>query len=372
MRVLMLEPSGWGGIALYTHELCSALAGQGIEVRLLNNVHRDDLSRYERNYEVIPLVRGDAWGKEWQRLRHAIDDYKPDIFHMQAAISSRRDLMAFLRHRLSGEAVRYIQTVHNVLPHETAFLERTSFAGMYRLADGLIVHSEASLRALYELAPALKTPVSVIHHGHYGLLSDPDMGREEALQQLELPDFRYLLCFGAIRPYKGVDWLLRSVAAISDWPEDVKVLVAGNLLTGVSREELETLRAELGIEQRVLFQFKYFDEAEIPALFAAADAMLFSYKHIDQSGVMMASLAAGKPVVCTPVGAFPEMVDDSVGYISDTVSVESFTHTLRQALAGRDRWTEQGRRAAEKAERDYDWASAAEKTAAFYDKVCRV
>jgi len=369
MRVLMLEPSGWGGIALYTHELCTALVEQGVEVRLLNNVHRDDLSDFDRSYEVVPVVQGDAWSSEWQRLKRQIAEWKPDLFHMQAAISSRRDLLALLQHRLAGDPVRYVLTVHNVLPHETAPFERFAFSWMYRLADGLIVHSEASRRGLFELVPSLKTPVEVIHHGHYGLLSDANLLREDGLKRLRLPDFRYLVCFGAIRPYKGVDWLLRAVAAVREWPEDMRVLVAGNLLTGVSREELEGLRSELGIEERVLFQFKYFTEAEIPAVFAVADAMLFSYKHIDQSGVMMASLAAGKPVVCTPVGAFTEMVTDEVGFVAGEVSLDAFSKVLEQALLQRSGWAVKGRAARALAEREYAWNSAAEMTEMFYHRL---
>lgn len=369
MRVLMMEPSGWGGIALYTHELCTALTGQGVTVRLINNVHRDDLKHLKRSYEVVPLVQGDDWSSEWKRLRQQIDTWKPDVFHMQAVISSRRDVLAFLQHRLSSEPVRYVVTAHNILPHETAFLEASTFTWMYRLADGVIVHSQASLQALRRLVPSLKTPAAVIHHGHYGILSDPQLARTDALKRLELPDFRYLLCFGAIRPYKGVDWLLRAVAAVQAWPKDLKVLVAGNLLTGVSREELEGLCSELGIDDRVVFRFRYFAEAEIPALFAIADAMLFSYRHIDQSGVMMAALAAGKAVVCTPVGAFPEMIDDSVGYISDEVSMESFAMTLATALQERERWHELGRNAAARAGHEYSWTTAAEQSAAFYREV---
>jgi glycosyltransferase involved in cell wall biosynthesis len=369
MRVLMVEPSGWGGIALYTHTLCTALVEQGVEVRLLNNVHRDDLTHLPRNYEVLPTVRGDAWADEWRRLRDAIDEFQPDIFHMQTPISSRRDVLAFLKHRLSTDSICYVLTVHNVLPHETASFERFAFGWLYRLADGLIVHSEASRKGLMELVPSLKTETAVIHFGHFGLLIDPTLSRSDALTQLDLPAARYLVFFGAIRPYKGVDWLLRAVAAIKPWPEELKVLVAGNLLTGVSQEELEALRSELDIEDRVIFQFKYFAEAEIPAIFAAADAMLFSYKHIDQSGVMMAALAAGKPVICTPVGAFPEMVNRSVGYLSDAVSMESFTAALAGALDDRSRWDELGRNAAHLAEREYGWTSAAETTLHFYRRI---
>lgn len=369
MRVLMVEPSGWGGIALYTHELCTALVEQGLEVRLLNNANRDDLQHLERNYEVVPVVRGDAWSSEWERLRAQIESWKPDIFHMQAAISSRRDLLALLRHHLSSETVRYILTVHNVLPHETAWLERLTFSWMYRLADGLIVHSRASLKALHDLVPSLTTAAEVIHHGHYGSLSDAALQRDDALAQLQLPDVRYLGCFGAIRPYKGVDWLLQAVAAVDAWPEDTRVLVAGNLLTGVSREELEALRSELGIEERVVFRFRYFAEAEIPAIFTVSDLMLFPYRHIDQSGAMMAALAAGKPVVCTPVGAFPEMIDASTGYVSSEVSAESFAVALKRALTERENWGDLGNNARARAKRQYDWKSAAEKTVAFYTRV---
>ncbi|MFC1626306.1 glycosyltransferase [Pseudomonadota bacterium] len=367
----MLEPSGWGGIALYTHALCSALVEQGVEVRLLNNMHRDDLIHLNRGYEVIPVVQGDAWRDEWKRLRQQIDTWKPDVFHMQALISSRRDVLAFLRHRMFDDQVRYVVTAHNILPHEAALFEETAYRWLYRLSDGVIIHSQASQKKLERLAPSLPTPTSVIHHGHYGLLfENTAVNREEALVSLGLSEGRYIVCFGVIRPYKGVDWLLRSVASIKDWPADLKVLVAGKPMAGVTDESLETLRSELGLEDRVVLRLQYFDEAAIPTVFEVSDLMAFPYREIDQSGVMLAALAAGKAVLCTPVGAFPEMIDESIGFVAGHSDQDSFSSALSKALEMQESWKEMGEKALTIANSRFAWGSAAAETKQFYQMLC--
>ncbi len=366
----MVETGGWGGIGHYTHCLCNALVAAGCELRLATHARRYALQAFAKRYPVDQVFRGDGQLADWRRLFALCLQHRPQILHFQSLLSTRRDWLMFHWLRLRHPQIRRIVTVHNVLPHETAFGERAAYRRLYRAADGLIVHSQASLRALQALmGDRFAVPSAVIPHGHYGELAAGSRDRVAALAALDLPEARYLTCFGAIRPYKGVDWLLRAVAAVDDWPDDVRVLVIGHLLTGVSESSLRSLSRELGIDARVAFRFGYVPEAQIPDVFAISDALLLPYRHIDQSGVLMAALAAGKAVVCTPVGAFPEVVSPAVGFVSAEASWPSYAEALAAALRQRGEWQAMGERARRLAERDYGWDAIAADTKDFYGQV---
>jgi len=366
----MVETGGWGGIGHYAHCLSNALAEAGCNIRLATHASRYELGALPRQYSVEQIFQGDGLIADWRRLFSLCRQYEPELVHFQSLISTRRDCMVFRWMAHAFPSVRRVVTVHNVLPHELAIGERWAFRSLYRAANGLVVHSQASLDSLCEMmGTGFDVPVAVIPHGHYGELVVEKRNRKQALESLHLSDHRYLTCFGAIRPYKGVDWLLRTVAGIHPWPRDMKVLVMGHLQAGVCKAELLSLQQQLGLEDRVVFRFGYVPEEKIPDVFTVSDIILLPYRHIDQSGVLMAALAAGKPVVCTPVGAFPEVVTDEVGFLSDAVSCESFHRTLLQAIEHRDRWPEMGRIAREMAERQFGWDNIASKTIHFYHEL---
>jgi glycosyltransferase involved in cell wall biosynthesis len=260
-----------------------------------------------------------------------------------------------------------------VLPHELLPGQMLTYRLCYGLAAGLIVHSQASLsRLLRMMGPRFKTTTEVIPHGHYGeLVRDDDMTRAAALELLSLEDKRYIVFFGAIRPYKGIDMLLHAVAAQTEWPSNLRVLIAGHVMAGIAKKELLQLCDGLGILDRVTFDFRYFPEDHIPAIFKIADLVALPYRMIDQSGVLMGAIAAGIPVLCTPVGAFPEIVHSGIGFMASKSSTEALTKTLKQALRQRSSWADMGAKARVEARLYYSWDSIAKKTLRFYQDVLK-
>ena len=371
MRILMVETGGGGGIGHYTHFLCSAIQNMGCCVRLLTHAHKYALDSLSKGYKVSNIFEGDAFISDWRRFYTAWKEQPADIVHFQSLFSSRRDWIMFWIVRRFYPKIRFILTVHNVLPHELLPGESITYRLSYGHAGGLILHTHASLdRLLRFMGPHFKTPTEVIPHGHYGeLVRNDDMTRTAALELLSLEDKRYIVFFGAIRPYKGIDMLLRAVAAQTEWPSNLRVLIAGHLMGGITKEELLQLRDGLGILDRVTFDFRYFSEDHIPAIFKVADLVALPYRIIDQSGVLMGAIAAGIPVLCTPVGAFPEIVHSGIGFIAPKSSAEALTQTLRQALVRRALWADMGAQARIEARLYYSWNSIAKKTIRFYQDV---
>ncbi|HEX8390993.1 MAG TPA: glycosyltransferase, partial [Longimicrobium sp.] len=111
------------------------------------------------------------------------------------------------------------------------------------------------------------------------------------------------LFVGQLIPRKGVDTLLRAAAHAPG----ATVVVAGN---GPEGERLRALAAELGVADRVRFA-GFVQPAELPGLFAAADAFVLP-AHSEGWGVVVPeAMAAGLPVLATDrVNAAADLVAD--------------------------------------------------------------
>ena len=120
---------------------------------------------------------------------------------------------------------------------------------------------------------------------------------------------------------------------------------------------------------RVVLKLDYVPERLIPAVFNIADLVVLPYLEIDHSGVLMAAMAAGKPVLCTPVGAFPEVVQPEFGFLASGTSAKMLADTLHQAVGKRSHWAAMGDAAKRTAEVHYAWRKIASQTGAFYRRI---
>ena len=124
---------------------------------------------------------------------------------------------------------------------------------------------------------------------------------------LALPqDAQIVLFFGMIRPYKGLDLLIRAMPAVLDAGPQALFVVAGKILHG-EREEYERLIAEIGLEDCVVFT-GFCDAA--PGVFAALDVVVLTFDNEPFGRVLIEAMAAAKPVVATDGGGVPEIVVD--------------------------------------------------------------
>ena len=102
-----------------------------------------------------------------------------------------------------------------------------------------------------------------------------------------------MLCFGVIRPYKGLGDAIEAVRRAGD----ARLLVAGDPL-----EPLEPYRAAAaGLD--VEWRLGYLPQAEVDRAFGDATIAVFPYKpELDQSGALLRALGAGVPAVAYDVG----------------------------------------------------------------------
>jgi glycosyltransferase involved in cell wall biosynthesis len=209
--------------------------------------------------------------------------------------------------RKAPAGIRKIVICHNVLPHEPFRGSRALVRATLRHADLLVTHAPPQRLELKGLGLA-GTPLLEAFHPRFvatDLADPPDRSAVEAERMKHGSPELLLLCFGAVRPYKGVDLALEALARV-DPGLAVRLVIAGRFWT--SRTPFERQISRLGLEHRVELRDGYLSNEETALLFTAADAAVLPYRSASQSGVAQLAFAYGKPVIATRVGGLPAAV----------------------------------------------------------------
>ena len=130
-----------------------------------------------------------------------------------------------------------------------------------------------------------------------------------------------MLCFGLMRPYKGIDVLLEAWRGIDD---------AELWIAGMPRMDISSLRARA--PPNVRFVPRFVTDAELPAYFQRADLVVLPYREIDQSGVLFTALAFGKPLLLSDVGGFPEVAATGARAVVPAGDPAALREALRELL----------------------------------------
>jgi glycosyltransferase involved in cell wall biosynthesis len=139
--------------------------------------------------------------------------------------------------------------------------------------------------------------------------------REYGLAALNLdPGFSYLLFFGFIRAYKGLDLLIDAFADKRLRNRKLKLIVAGEFYED-EKPYREQIR-KYSLEQEVVVFDRFIGDKEVPLFFGAADLVIQPYKSATQSGVTQIAFHYERPMLVTEVGGLKEIITDrKCGYV---------------------------------------------------------
>lgn len=228
-------------------------------------------------------------------------------------------ILTGLGRRRARHPVRTVALCHNVLPHERKAYDTLLMRSLLRRVDQVLVHS-AEQAALARAMTA--KPIKVA-----GL--PPHLPARRARDGRPGGRHDRLLFFGIVRPYKGLDILLRALAA---GPPEVSLTVAGEFWGGL--EETRRLVHALGLTDRVELHPGYVPAAAIPELFDGVDALALPYRSATASQNVALAFEQGVPVIATTAGALAEHVRDGVnGVLCEPGDVGSLTDALKRFYA---------------------------------------
>jgi len=200
-----------------------------------------------------------------------------------------------------------IGLVHNLIPHEKRPGDKPFTRYFVNQCDAFITLSKEVLADIKKLT---SKPVTYSPHPVYDSFGDP-VPATVAKQHLGWDaNKRYLLFFGFIRAYKGLDLLLeafadRRIQAITN----LELIVAGEFYE--DRKKYEHL-----LTDQVKIFSDFIPNEEVKYYFSAADLIVQPYKTATQSGISQMAYHFEKPMLVTAVGGLPEIVPDGkAGYV---------------------------------------------------------
>ena len=213
--------------------------------------------------------------------------------------------------RRNGKS-RVMSILHNIIPHEKRFFDKALSRYFVKTVDGFVAMSQSVLTDLNQFDTKKKRAFCPHPlYDHFGQKID----RNQAIAALNLdPSFSYILFFGFIRDYKGLDILLEAMANEQLRQKNVKLIIAGEFYNNPDRYfELEK---KYGIADKLIWRNDYIPDNQVSSYFSAADIIAQPYKSATQSGVTQIAYHFEKPMLVTNVGGLSEIVPDGkVGYV---------------------------------------------------------
>ncbi len=364
MRVDVVDPSAY--TPPYDHALCAALARAGADVRLQTSRFGYGPVPRPEGYERVERFYRRGRGAPGSRARFAakLAQQVPDMLAYRGAAAAA-DVVHFqwltvqpLDVHLLPRGRPLVLTAHDVLPREPRRGQLAAQRRLYERVDAVVVHSEHGRDRLVGALGVAPEKVDVIPHGAFEHLTR--VPGERPLPA-ELAEVRrpVVLCFGLLRPYKGIDVLLDAWRAAQP---DAELWIVG-----MPRMDVAELRAAAPPSVRWIPRFVADDE--VAALFRRADLVVLPYREIDQSGVLFTALAFGAPLVLSDVGGFPEVAAAGAAALVPRGDPAALAAELTRLLgdpAARERLAA-GARAA--AAGRYSWDAVAAEHLALYERL---
>lgn len=363
MRVHVLDPSAY--TPPYDHALCHALGAAGADVTLVTSRFAYGPVPPADTYARRELFYRAALGPPGSRVRAAskLAEHVPDMLRYRR-LARDADVVHFqwlsvqhLDGRLlpadrpaSGAPRALVLTAHDVLPREPRPGQLAAQRRLYERFDAIVVHSDHGCARLTDELDIDPGRVHVIPHGAFAHLADcppqpPPFETEKPV----------VLCFGLMRPYKGIDLLLNAWRDIDD---------AELWIAGLPKFDIDPLRR--AAPPNVRFVPRFIGDAELPAYFQRADLVVLPYREIDQSGVLFTALAFGVPMLLSDVGGFPEVAATGAARTFPAGDVPALHAALRELLSDPAVLSSMAEQARAAAAGPYSWEEIARRTLGLY------
>ena len=225
---------------------------------------------------------------------------------------------------LKGRTIQVISIAHNIVPHESRLGDKLLINYFVKGVDGFLSMTKKVLDDL-NLFDKESTKVLSPHpiYDNFGQIQT----RKSALEFLGFdPKFKYVLFFGLIRDYKGLDLLLEAFANKDLKQSEVKLIIAGEYYC--DKTPYKNLIKKHNIQKNIISIEKFIPDSEVRHYFNACHLVVQPYKSATQSGVTQIAYHFNKPMIVTNVGGLQEMCPDGkVGYV-----VEPNSDAIKEAI----------------------------------------
>ncbi|MDR1951668.1 MAG: glycosyltransferase [Bacteroidales bacterium] len=278
----------------------------------------------------------------WLKIGRKICNEKPDLLIIKYWMPFMAPCFGtIVRLAKRNKHTKIVSIVDNMIPHEKHFYDTPLSKYFVKPVDAFVAMSQSVKNDIFKFS---SKPCVLSPHPMFDNFGKP-ISRDEALQKMKLSnDFRYVLYFGFIRHYKGLDLLLEAFAdeRLKKYP--IKLIVSGEFYDD-SKPYFDLIEKH-HLHDKIILKTDFVPDNEVANYFCSADLVALPYRDATQSGVTQIAYHFSKPMLVTDVGGLAELVPNGKsGYvvtpnsqaIADALvdffenkTPEYFTETLQQ------------------------------------------
>jgi glycosyltransferase involved in cell wall biosynthesis len=306
-----------GGLAAYNERLAQALQDAGHEVTIYtftvqypnflfpgksqftSEAAPSNITIKRKVNSVNPL--------NWLLVGNEIKNLKPDILLIKYWLPFMGPCFGTIaRLAKRNHHTKVISILDNVVPHEKRVGDIAFTKYYIRACDAFVGMSQIVLDDLKQFDA--KKPRAFNPHPLFDNFGKP-VPKNEAKKLLGLDaSTNYMLFFGFIRDYKGLDLLLEAFADERLRKFPLKLIIAGEFYS--DRKKYDDLIEKFNLKDLIIQKTDFIPDSEVYKYFCAADIVVQPYKHATQSGVTQIAYQFNKPMIVTNVGGLAEIVPD--------------------------------------------------------------
>lgn len=254
---------------------------------------------------------------------------------------------------------KLVITIHDGKPHTGAGGWKSRLCRMFSklYTRKFIVLNKAEVDVFSKEYSVSKRKIFTSHLGYYNIL--------HMYGEVNKRKGKYILFFGRISPYKGIEYLLKAMEIVHKKHPDVKVIIAGSGKMYFDISKYENL-------DYVEIRNSFIELDELADLIRGALFTVCPYTDATQSGVVYSSFALNTPVIATKVGGLPEMIDDGeTGIIVPPKDVNALASAILSYLNNPELLKKMNMNIAESAKSgNGSWDIIAEEYISIYKKNC--
>lgn len=323
-----------GGIAAFNERLAKELISEGHEL----NIHTFKLQypnflfpgqtqystepkpKHLNIFRSVNSINPLNWIKEGLSIKQQNYDLVIVPFWLPFMAASLGTIIRVLK----GKNTKIISIAHNIIPHESRLGDRLLTNYFTKAVDGFLAMTQKvldDLNVFDKESPKILSPHPI--YDDFGSIQP----KESALEYLKMdPNFSYILFFGLIRDYKGLDLLLKAFSSDELRERKIKILIAGEYYS--DKTPYKNLIKKHNLQKEIISVEQFIPDSEVQYYFNACDLIVQPYKSATQSGVTQIAYHFNKPMIVTNVGGLKEMCPDGiVGYV-----VEPNSNAVKKAI----------------------------------------
>lgn len=337
MKICIVGPAHplRGGLASFNERLATQFQNEGHDVQIITfklqypNLLFPGKTQYSNapkpEHLKIDVALNSISPLNWIQTSKKIRSLKPDLVIIRYWTPFMAPCLGTLARLIQKRnQTKVICLVDNLIPHEKHFFDSFLTSYFVKGVDGFVTMSQS----VYDDVANLKTnkPIKLTPHPMFDNFGLP-VAKEEALDRLNLnPNFKYLLYFGLIRHYKGLDLLIEAFGNEKLRSFPYKLIIAGEFYEDPT--PYYELIKKNNIGDHIELRTEFIPNHLVADYFSVADLVALPYKDATQSGVTQIAYHFKKPMLVTNVGGLPEIVINGVsGYVVEP-KVEAISEKL--------------------------------------------